>query len=182
MKRASSILWISVCALLVLGAAGWATKIVYQSPRDLAIESSQIVRGTVTGVKSYWNEEGTKIFTEALVAVDETYKGAPIREARVIQLGGIVGHVNMHVEGALMWRTNEEVLLFLESNVPGTFAVSGFSQGKFEIVRDPGTGRVFVNGADLADIELVGRSPAAAPARPGRVPLDQFINEALGRR
>lgn len=182
MKKAACILWVSVCALLVLSAAGRATKIIYQSPKELATQSSQIVRGIVTSVKSYWNEEGTKIFTEALVAVDETYKGASIREARVLQLGGIVGHVNMHVEGALTWRPDEEVLLFLEPNVPGTFSVSGFSQGKFDIVRDPRTGRVFVEGVDLGGVELVGGSPGAAPAPPGKVSLDQFINETLGRR
>lgn len=182
MKKTVCVLWVSVCALLALSAAGQATKIIYQSPKELAIASSQIVRGTVASVKSYWNKEGTKIFTEALVAVDETYKGASIREARVLQLGGIVGHVNMHVEGALMWRPDEEVLLFLEPNVPGTFSVSGFSQGKFDIVRDPRTGRVFVKGVDLGDVELVGGSPGAAPARQGRVPLDQFINETLDRK
>jgi hypothetical protein len=182
MKKAACILWISVGALLVLSAAGQATKIIYQSPKELATQSSQIVRGTVTSVKSYWNEEGTKIFTEALVAVEETYKGVAIGEARIVQLGGIVGHVNMRVEGALAWRPDEEVLLFLEPGVPGAFNVSGFSQGKFDIVRDPRTGRVFVKGVELGGVELVGRSPGAAPAPPGRVPLDQFINETLGRK
>ena len=182
MKKAACVLWVSVCALLVLSAAGQATKILYQSPKELALESSQIVRGTVTSVRSYWNEEGTKIFTEALVAVDETYKGASIREARVLQLGGIVGHVNMHVEGALTWRPDEEVLLFLEPNVPGTFSVSGFSQGKFDLTRDPKTGAVFVQGVELGGAELVGSSPGAAPAPPGKVSLDQFIDETLGRK
>ena len=182
MKKAACILWVSACALLVLSAAGQTTKILYQSPRELANESSQIVRGTVTSVRSYWNDEGTKIFTEALVAVDQTYKGAAIGEARVLQLGGIVGHVNMHVEGALTWRPDEEVLLFLEPNVRGTFSVSGFSQGRFDLTRDPKTGTVFVKGADLGSVELVGSSPGAAPPPRGKVSLDQFINETLDRR
>jgi hypothetical protein len=182
MKKAACILWVSACALLVLSAAGEATKILYQSPRELANESSQIVRGTITSVKSYWNAEGTKIFTEALVAVDQTYKGAAIGEARVLQLGGIVGHVNMHVEGALTWRPDEEVLLFLEPNVRGTFSVSGFSQGKFDLTRDPKTGALFVQGVELGGAEIVESSPGAAPPPRGRVPLDQFINETLDRR
>lgn len=182
MKKAACVLWVSACALLVLSAAGQTTKILYQSPKELANESSQIVRGTVTSVKSYWNREGTKIFTEALVTVDQTYKGAAIGEARVLQLGGIVGHVNMHVEGALTWRPDEEVLLFLEPNVPGTFSVSGFSQGRFDIARDPKTGAAFVQGVELGGAELVGSSPGAAPPPRGRVPLDQFINETLGRK
>jgi len=182
MKNAARILWVLVCVLCILSTAGQATKISYQSPKELAVESSQIVRGTVTSVKSYWNEEGTKIFTEALVAVDETYKGVAIGEARILQLGGIVGHVNMNVEGALTWKPDEEVLLFLEPNVRGTFSVSGFSQGKFDVVRDPRTGAVFVKDADLGGVELVGGTRGAAPAPRGRVPIDQFINAALDRR
>jgi hypothetical protein len=182
MKTAVRILSVSVCALLVLSAAGRATKIIYQGPKELAVESSQIVRGTVTSVKSYWNEEGTKIFTEALVAVDETYKGAAIDEARIVQLGGIVGHVNMHVEGALSWRPDEEVLLFLEPNTPGTYRVSGFSQGKFDIERDPKTGRASVRGADPGIAKVVRKPQGTGPAPATKVSLDQFISETLGRR
>lgn len=182
MKRCACILLVSIGVLCILAAAGQATKIIYRSPKDLAAESSNIVRGTVAGVNSYWNAEGTKIFTEARIAVDETYKGGPIREARVIQLGGIVGHVNMHVEGALIWKRDEEVLLFLEPNVPGTFSVAGFSQGKFDIVRDAKSGKAFVAGVDLTDVEVIGEPAGAPPAAQQKVPLDRFINETLDRR
>ncbi len=182
MKRCACILWVSIGVLCILAAAGQATKIIYRSPKDLAAESSNIVRGTVASVNSYWNAEHTKIFTEARIAVAETYKGGALREARVIQLGGIVGHVNMHVEGALGWKPDEEVLLFLEPNVPGTFSVAGFSQGKFDIVRDAKTGKAFVAGVDLDDVEVVGE-PANEPANGQRkVSLDRFINETLDRR
>jgi hypothetical protein len=182
MKRCARIMLVSICALCLLAAAGEATKIMYRSPRDLAAESSQIVRGTVASVNSYWNTEGTKIFTEARVVVEETYKGSSIREARVLQLGGIVGHVNMHVEGALGWRPDEEVLLFLEPNMPGTFSVAGFSQGKFEIQRDPKTGKAFVVGADLGGTQVVGAPSGGGTPGQRRVSLDQFINETLDRR
>jgi hypothetical protein len=173
---------VSICALCLLVASSQATKIMYRSPRDLAAESPQIVRGTVASVDSYWNAEGTKIFTEARVVVEETYKGASIREARVIQLGGIVGHVNMHVEGALSWKPDEEVLLFLEPNIPGTFSVAGFSQGRFEIQRDARTGKAFVVGVDLGGTEVVGAPSVGVPPGQQRISLDQFVNETLDRR
>jgi hypothetical protein len=182
MKRCACIILVSIGVLCILAASGQATKLVYRSPKDLATESSNIVRGTVASVSSYWNAERTKIYTEARIAVDETYKGGPIREARVIQLGGIVGHVNMHVEGALGWKPNEEVLLFLEPNAAGTFSVAGFSQGKFDIVRDAKTGKAFVAGVDLDDVEVVGEPAPAPPAGQRKVTLDRFINETLDRR
>jgi len=181
MRKGASILWVSVLALLVLTVASQATKIIYQTPKELARESSQIVRGKVASVQSFWNESKSKIFTEVLISVDETYKGAAVREARVLQLGGIVDHVNMHVEGALSWKANEEVLLFLEPNVPGTFAVSGFSQGKFAIERDRKTGKPFVRAINLEGVELLGKPQGAAAAPPQKMSLDKFISETVGR-
>jgi hypothetical protein len=182
MKRCACILLVSIGVLCILAAAGQATKIIYRSPKDLAKESSNIVRGRVASVNSYWNAERTKIFTEARIAVDETYKGGAIREARVVQLGGIAGHVNMRVEGALAWRPDEEVLLFLEPNAAGTFSVAGFSQGRFDIVRDAKTGKAFVAGADLEGVEVIGAPALAPPAGQRKVALDRFINETLDRR
>jgi len=179
MRTAACILSVSVCALILLTGAGHCTKIIYRGPKDLAQESSQIVRGRVASVRAFWNAEKTKILTEALVTVDETYKGAALREARILQLGGIVGHVNMRVEGALAWRPDEEVLLFLEPGMTGTFNVAGFSQGKFRIERDSRTGRAFVKAPGLLDVELVGKPRDAAPRRVG---LQDFVDEAIGRR
>jgi hypothetical protein len=133
----------------------------------------------VEEVRSFWNRERTKIFTEAIIAVDETYKGPPLREARVLQLGGIVGHVNMHVEGALAWKRNEEVLLFLEPGMSGTFNVAGFSQGKYAIERDPRTNRAFVRASGLSG---VGRTGTRGETIPSRIGLRDFIDNVIGRR
>jgi hypothetical protein len=181
MRTGASVLWVVVGALLVLSVSSQATRIVYQTPAELAKESSQIVRGRVSSVRSFWNESGSKIFTEVFVSVDETYKGPPLREARVLQLGGIVDHVNMHVEGALSWKPNEEVLLFLEPSISGAFAVSGFSQGKFAIERDRRTGRLFVRAAGLGAVELAGKPPGGGEGPPRKMPLDRFISTTMGR-
>ncbi len=179
MKRTALILLAAVLCLAFAADSGLATKLLYRSPRQLADESSHVLRGRVERVRSFWNEEGTKIFTEAVIAVEETYKGPALREARVLQLGGVVGHVNMRVEGALAWRQDEEVLLFLEPGMPGTFNVAGFSQGKYGIERDPRTNRPFVRAPGLSDIELVGKPEESVPRRVG---LGEFIDEVMGRR
>ncbi len=166
--------------LLALASTGWATEIMYQSPKQLADESSRIVRGTVVSVRSYWNAQHTTILTETRIRVAETYKGARTPEAVVVQLGGVVGHVKVNVEGALSWKPAEEVLLFLETNPDGAYQVAGFSQGKFAIERDARTGAAFVKSPGLGGAGLVGAPPGGVKAV--NMPLDRFIDDTMGRR
>lgn len=104
--------------------------------------------------------------------MDETYKGGAVPDVRIVQLGGIVGHVKMKVSGALRWKRGEEVLLFLEPYDRGTYQVSGFSQGKFGIERDPDTGRMYVKHPPLEGIEIIGapgEEPGAEQTPSGRM-------------
>jgi hypothetical protein len=163
-----------VGALVALAVtAAVATQVIQRTPQELAQESALIVDGTVTGVRSYWNDDHSKIFTEATVSVGSTYKGRGGNTVRVVQPGGVVGNVRMTAHGALSWSRGEEVLLFLEPSVPGAFQVAGFSQGKYTVERDPRTGRAFVQQALPADVE------DAAPAKAERVTVEQFINQVL---
>ena len=163
-----------VCALVALAVtAAVATQVIQRTPQELAEESALIVDGTVTGVRSYWNADHSKIFTEASVSVGSTYKGRGGSTVRVVQPGGVVGNVRMTAHGALSWSRGEEVLLFLEPSVPGAFQVAGFSQGKYVVERDSRTGRAFVQQALPADVE------GTAPATAQRVTVEQFINQVL---
>lgn len=178
---------VSVCllaaVLVVTGASSvQATKIVHMDPQKLADAASAVVRGTVVGSESYWNASRSKIFTETTITVDESYKGSPGGEVRVLQVGGVVDGVQVTVHGALQWRQGEEVVVFLESADSGKYLVSGFSQGKFQVERDPLTGRAFVQRPDLEDVELVNDDGSGHARATGvaRVPLDQFLSRALG--
>jgi len=175
--RVIPILFVAAC---VLAGAADATQVIHKSAVQLGSESASVVRGKVTDIRSFWNDKHTKIFTEVVVAVDETYKGPSQRTVRLLQLGGTVDPVKMTVHGALQWRTDEEVLLFLEP-YKGEYHVSGFSQGKFPIERDARTGKPFVRRS-LDD------APAPASASLHRrsvapvTPLDEFVDHALGRK
>jgi len=162
-----------------------ATQIRYRTAPELGRQSELVVRGKVVSVRSYWNDSHTKIFTETTIAPDETYKGRAGGVVRLVQLGGTVGNTKVTVAGAVQWRQDEEVLLFLEPYLPGTYHVSGFSQGKFTIERDPKSGKALVRQAPAGGAELIG-SPAAqstaAPDPRGRLTLDELLNQALGQR
>jgi hypothetical protein len=177
---------ILVCAIIVsIASTALATQIVYQSPQQLGEHSALVVRGKVVSVESYWNADHSKIFTRTRVGVDETYKGADQPTVDIVQLGGVVDNVRVTVHGALQWVPGEEVLLFVERQDSGGYRVSGFSQGKFHIERDPKTGVAYVNAPSLDGVELVGASGADGIRRPtksDKVTVDTFVDQALGRR
>lgn len=190
MKRIAVVVCIGIAVSASLMSSAIATQVLYRSPEELGAESAIVVRGEVVEVRSYWNEKRTKIFTAARVAVGETYKGSGASSVDVIQLGGVVDNVKVTVQGALSWKKGEEVVLFLEpydgpSAPAAAFQVSGFSQGKFNIERDPRTGKAFVSRPEAVGVELVGASSPDSPEPSSRiesVPIEQFIDEALGRR
>jgi len=171
---------ILVLALGLLVSNANATQIIHRSVEQLGSESTEVVRGKVASIQSYWNADKSKIYTDIIVDVDESYKGASAGSVRLVQLGGVVDNVKMTVHGALQWRTDEEVLLFLEPYKNGAYHVSGFSQGKFKIERDPRSGTPFVKGRDVSDAQLVGAPTGSKREVAEKMTLDSFIDRALG--
>ena len=169
-----------ILQLLTLTAG--ATQILYKSIEDLGRESTSVVQGNVVGINSFWNETRTKIFTETVIAVEETYKGTEAGEVIILQLGGVVDNVRVTVHGALQWSLGEEVVVFLEPYREGKFLVSGFSQGKFQVERDKSTGQATISRPAIEDAQLFD-TPDNNTGKAGiqKIPLDQFIRQALGR-
>lgn len=172
-----------VIVLTFCGHSVCATEIVYQSPRELGKQSTLVVLGTVGNVRSFWNEKKTKIFTEIDVSVEQSYKGGMSGSVKLLQLGGVVGNVRVTVSGALSWSPGEEALLFLQPSVQGSYQVSGFSQGRFPVERDPQTGKAFVRYVQpepSARSRIISSGDnAPAPDAGGRMPLDDFVAAAL---
>ncbi|MEJ2721947.1 MAG: hypothetical protein P8181_12540 [bacterium] len=169
--------------ILLIAAGAHATQIIFQTPREMGAESALVVRGTVASVKSFWNDSQTKILTETVINIDETYKGGAGSTARILQLGGVVDNVRMHVHGAPSWTRGEEVFLFLERIDAANYRVSGLSQGKFKVERDPITGEPFVTYPMIENTELTGAPPAGDSRRAPQAvkkPLTEFVEDALG--
>jgi len=168
-------------AMIAVVADSFATQVIQVSPKELAQESQLVVDGKVASVRSYWNEDHTKIFTEAVITVAGTHKGSAAQSVRVVQPGGVVGNVRMTAHGALQWKKGEEVLLFLEPSLPGAYQVAGFSQGKYMIERDPRTGQSFVKMAMPVDTpDSHSATPGTQSAQtPERQTLQQFLDSVL---
>jgi len=179
---------VCLCLLpLILGATASATLVEYLSPRQLGAQSELVVRGRVQSSESYWNEKHTKIFTRTHIAVDQTYKGIAPSTVEVVQIGGIVGPIKVTVHGALRWRPGDEVLLFAEPVDASSYRVSGFSQGRFSIERNPETGEPFIRAPRSEGVQLLGAPSAQGAVGPEAqtstygIPLDEFVNQALGQ-
>jgi len=169
---------------MVVAIPAMATTILHRTVPELGKQSSHVVLGQVVEVRSFWNDTHTKVFTETIIQVDETYKGARQQTIRLLQPGGTVDNMKVTVHGALQWRQGEEVLLFVEPYRDGAYGVSGFSQGKFKVERDA-TGAPFIHRDALEGVNLVG---GAAPSSSGtdahrsavkRTPLEKFVTDAL---
>jgi len=182
MKRTIGIF--GVLVILALGAElACATQLVYMTPRQMGERAELVVAGKVSGAQSFWNEKRTKIFTRIDIAVDASYKGATQASVSLLQLGGTVDGVRTTVDGAVQWRVGEEVLLFLEPYTKGTYQVTGLSQGKFVIERDAATGAPLISRPALGGVKLAASRGSASPrAAIEKVPLEQFIGEALGTK
>jgi hypothetical protein len=169
--------------MIALSASAHAATVLYASPQELGAESEIVILGRVESSESGWDDSRTKIITRTRIAVDETYKGNPPAAIDVVQLGGTVGTLRVTAHGAPVWKVGEEVLLFAEPHDAVHFRVSGYTQGKFGIERDPRTGEAFVRAPRMDGILLLG-----APAESGMdarleagVPLEEFIQHALGK-
>lgn len=179
--RLACALWASVVFALCATTSG-ATTIVHHTPADLARESTLVVQGTVVAVTPAWNADRTRIFTEIDVAVGATHKGSTVSSVRVVQLGGVVEPYRMTVSGALRWRVGEEVLLFVEPADLDRYRITGFNQGRFDVVRD-GSGPAMVQRATLDGIEWRSSGATRAPDDAGAallVPLQEFLDATLG--
>lgn len=176
--RSSLVRVAAIAVTLGVAAAAFATQIVQKTPKELAAVSALVVDGKVTGVRSYWNDDHSKILTEAVVAVDATHKGANASSVRVVQLGGVVGNVRQTAAGALAWKRGEEVLLFLEPATPGAYQVTGYSQGKYLIQRDARTGRSYVQQAFPPDAAASSTKTSSGDGT-GRLTVEQFLDQVM---
>ena len=162
--------------ILFVSVNAFATQVQYLDLETLGSGSTVVVRGEVREVRTFWNEARTRILTETTVRVNEQYKGATSGDLRIVQMGGELDGVRMTVAGALTWEAGEDVVLFLEDSLPGRYRVAGFTQGKYEVQRDPRTGDEFVVQATMGGVEIVG---AARRVNPGRLFLSDLLETAL---
>ena len=172
---------IALLLSLLIPASAGATSVAQMSLEDMAAISPVLVHGTVVSATSRWNPDRTLIVTEVRMRVETALKGRAPGEIIFTQPGGAVGKLQVDVPGASAFRPGEEAVLFLAPDPAGALHVIGLDRGRFDVVRDPRTGRKMMQG--LTPDRLVSLGLDAAPpgvlataAAPEPVSLDRFLS------
>jgi hypothetical protein len=155
----NAVLAISLIVAVLLISARWSSKAVSAPPIDGVIQTSVdtslatslsitdmidrsdlIAIGSCVDTKSVWVNR--TLLTLTTISVAETLKGAEPETITVALPGGIDASrkfpIAMSFPGAPRITPGEDLFLFLTANpeVASSYTVTGFSQGKFSIVKD----------------------------------------------
>lgn len=177
-------LFVIVSAVLVLFAAASASASIamYQSNKDLALKSDEVLVGEVKAKTSFVDEKTNTPYTLTTVTVKEWLKGgAGEKEITVRQMGGKLGDKVMLVTGDAKMDDGEEVVLFLRKG-EGVRFLFAMAQAKFGVARDAATGQKVIlrEAKDLAvgEFNKDGAFQFVKPPQPQKpVLLKDFLVE-----
>lgn len=133
---------ILVLFYLCSAQSSFATTVIIPSDDDMVIGARAILRGKVVAIESSFDEQSSRIYTYITVKVREVLKGQ-IAERRIVlkELGGKVGDKISVIYGNPNFKKGEKVLLYLDTWTDGSLRTYQMFLGKFNIVKDPITGK-----------------------------------------
>jgi len=109
---------------------------------NMSKNADLILTGNVVEQNSSWNENNTRIYTQATIRVEEYLKGSNNSGLVIVSyLGGEVGDVGEMYSHMPRFENNEEVLVFLKKDDKNTnYKVVNGEEGKINVLMDPKTG------------------------------------------
>lgn len=133
-----------LCILIIVGgffSAAFA-QLTSSDVERMSKNADLIITGKVVEQNSNWNENKTRIYTQATIQVEEYLKGNSNGSSlNVIYPGGEVGDVGEMYSHMPRFENNEEVLVFLKKDDKSTnYKVFNGEEGKINVVMDPKTG------------------------------------------
>jgi hypothetical protein len=123
------------CLFIAAFAAVLSVGTVFADVEELTLEqlvtrADRIVRGSVVGLESQWDEDHALIYTSVTVSVRDCLRGErPSEEVTIKVPGGVVGELGLTVSHAPTFMMDEDVILFLQGQ-----EIVGWSHGKLTIV------------------------------------------------
>jgi hypothetical protein len=158
-------------------------QVIKLSAKDLTDESTAVLYGKCSGVKSEWNADRSIIFTYVTVVPEEYIKGNLGTEVVLTIPGGQVGDIIYEVSDMPVFAEGEETVAFIWTNPDGKNLVTGGAQGKMKIEKDIVTGKKMVNGSGAA-IETESEDQAIGKidenGKPGKESLEDFVTKLKG--
>ena len=154
-----------LAGLLFLIPTDCIAQLKKMSAEDLTKESTAILHGKCSKVKSAWNQEKDIIFTTVTIVPDEYIKGNLGAEALITIPGGQVDNIIYEVSEMPVFTEGEEVFAFIWTHPSGKHLITGGTQGKMKIETDKKTGKKKVKGN---------------PNKPEKMLLEDFTKEVKG--
>jgi hypothetical protein len=124
--------------------------------KKLATDADVIVTGKVAGQKSSWDNNKTRIYTEATLQVDEFLKGSNNGTSVVVTYpGGEVNGVGELYTHMPKFEKDEDVLVFLKRDEKNMgYRVFDGEEGKLKIIKDKNTGeRITTSNVRVEDLK-----------------------------
>ena len=133
-----------LCVLIIAGGFFSAsfTQTITSDVESMSKNADLIITGKVVEQNSSWNENNTRIYTQATIQVEEYLKGNNNSGPVIVSYpGGEVGEVGELYSHMPRFENNEEVLVFLKKDDKNTnYKVVNGEEGKINVVTDPKTG------------------------------------------
>ena len=137
---------------------------------ELVTRADTIVRGSVVGLQSHWDEDHTLIYTSVTISVSGHLRPGKQRDHITVEVpGGVVEDLGMTASHAPTFEADQDVILFLQGR-----EIVGLSQGKFTIVDD------IVVESGVPVNQFIGQVHAILKGR--GVPVNQFIGQVHATR
>lgn len=181
MRRSISTLLI--CLFLVPSA--FATTVAPLSFEQLVSESSAVVYGRVSEVRSQWTAD--RRFIESVVSIDviRGMKGGASDTIAFTVPGGQVGRYLNVIPGAPMFAAGDLAVFFLTAHGPRLPVTTGLTQGVYRVQRDASSGAMLVTAPIVDTVGRIARGdvkrkPVSLAAFEGSVrafaarPVDQL--------
>ena len=152
------------------------------SARDLTQESTAVLYGKCSEVKSEWNEEQDIIYTYVTIRPEGYIKGDLGSETVITIPGGRVGDIIYEVSEMPVFEKGEEVFTFIWKHPSGKNLVTGGYQGKLQIEQDRLSGKKVIKGNPFKGMRDTGKDYGAKGKidKTDKILLDDFINEVRG--
>jgi hypothetical protein len=136
---------VGLLLVIACSQAALATTAVVPRDEEMVIESRAIVTGRVIGLSTSVDANTDIVYTYIRLELSGVLKGNIIeREIVLKELGGETRDRGTMIFGMPRFETGQDVLLYLNTWPDGALRVHQGFLGKFNINRDPSTGRVFV--------------------------------------
>ena len=154
-----------LAGLLIIIPTESRAQLKKMSAEDLTQESTAILYGKCSKVKSEWNQDQDIIFTTVTIVPEEYIKGDLGAEALITIPGGQVDDIIYEVSEMPVFIEGEEVFAFVWKHPSGKNLVTGGKQGKMKIEKDKNTGNRKLKGD---------------PQKPDKELLEDFTQKVKG--